>query len=148
MIGKTDEVLGLALNASRYAIGDDGFVEETEAELKDMHLEKGVTGDVVMPKGPEIPVVAVEAAVAHEFGIDAAGLHNHGHRAGIAKAVAVELCCELSGLNQRAVAVYYGYKTDAGVSGQHRAFKGAVLEDSELLTRMQKIKRHFLHQTI
>ena len=70
--------------------------------LEQMRLEEGVSGDIVMPGGPESPVDDVVAAVASEYEMDITTLLGHGRRAGIAKSVAVELCCGLTVMNQRA----------------------------------------------
>ena len=70
-----------------------------------------------------MPAERIGEAVAAEFGVKPSDLHAHGHRAGIAKSLAVELCCMLSGKSQRDVARYYGYRTDGGVARQRRLLR-------------------------
>jgi hypothetical protein len=61
----------------------------------------------------------IDAAVARHFKIDAARLSQHGHRAGAAKAVAVELAVRLADLSGRAVGQHYGISS-TGVGAIHR----------------------------
>ena len=68
-------------------------------------------------------------------------LHYHGHRAGTPKAVAVELCCELSGKSQREIAKYYGYKTDSGVTRQRWVIGQKTAEDESLVRQIEKLRR-------
>jgi hypothetical protein len=53
--------------------------------------------------------------VAAEFGIDPERLTQHGHRAGPAKAVALDLACRLTDSNQREIGGYYGGITSMAV---------------------------------
>jgi len=148
MIGKKDDILAEALGASRYAIGDKEFIEETESDLKEMRLEKGVCGDISFPKGPEIALEAIDETVAREFRIKKDDLHFHGHRAGIAKTVAVELCCMLSGKSQREIAGYYGYKTDGGVARQRKVARQEMTRDDSFTRRLAKLKKKLLKAKI
>ncbi len=68
-------------------------------------------------------------------------MHFHGHRLGVAKIVAIELCCQLTGVSQREIARHFGYKTDAGVSKQRRVLRGTMRGNPELEKRIKKIKK-------
>ena len=57
--------------------------------------------------------VAESFFAARHFKIDAARLSRHGHRAGAAKAVAVELAVRLADLSGRAVGQHYGISSTA-----------------------------------
>ncbi len=65
----------------------------------------------------------------------------HGHRLGIARSVAMELCCQLTGVSQREIARHFGYKTDAGVSKQRRVLRGTMRGNPEIEKRIKKIKK-------
>jgi len=140
-IGTEDEILKEAYSASRYAIGDEEFIEEAESDLKAMRLERAVYGDVALPEIRVLPVELIEDAVVREFGIKKADLHFHGHRSGIAKSIAVELCCALGGKSQRAIARHYGYRSDAGVTRQRRTLRRKLTESPSLQRRVARIEK-------
>jgi len=91
-----------ALQASRYAIGSERFVEETERRLGGQRTGRSQDADVALPRAV-YPIARIDAAVAAHFGLDAEQLKRHGHSAGEAKFLAVELACRLTGQTQRAV---------------------------------------------
>ena len=91
-IGVDDVDLLGRLDASRYAIGDEAFVDEAESELKEMHLAKACGGgDVYRPRVRTSKMEDVIKVVAASYGINVGDLYRHGHQAGEAKTVAVEL---------------------------------------------------------
>jgi hypothetical protein len=146
MIGKDDEVLERALGGSRYAIGDDEFVERAEEQLKRLRLQKVVLGDIERPRGVQLPVDQVEGRVAAEFGVSAGKLREHGLRVGLAKMVAIEMCCALCGQSQRAVARLYGYRTDGGVTRQRRVLRERMRADPALERRVSDLRRRLLSE--
>lgn len=148
MIGKKDDLFVETAAKSRYAIGNKEFIDEAESDLKAMQIEKAVHGDISLPEGPQTALSDIDKSVSRAFRIDKANLHAHGHRAGIAKAVAVELCCVLSGKSQREIAGYYGYKTDGGVARQRRVIRRQMSEDDSLARRLTKLKTRLLKSKI
>lgn len=102
-----DEPILDAMRASRHAIGDDTFIKETEKQLGQRRAGRVQDNDLALP-AVTIEIDTVDAYVASHYGIDAADLQEHGHRAGPAKAVAVALACRLTGLSGRAVGQHYG----------------------------------------
>jgi len=104
-----------ALRASRYAIGDKPFVEATEKRLRARRTGRVQDGDLALPR-PTIPLRRIDARVAARFGLDPVDLRQHGHHGGMAKFLAVELACRLTGLTQRAVGLHYGGIGSAAVS--------------------------------
>jgi hypothetical protein len=96
------------METSRYAIGDEAFVAEAEAGLREAVAAGTVRADIELPEPPRVDVGAIEAAVAGEMGVERSLLHAHGHRGGDAKALAIGLCCRLSGLSQRRVGAHFG----------------------------------------
>jgi len=122
---------------SGYAIGGQEYRNEVAEELKQKRLERAVTGDVKWPEDGMVGIETIEQAVMKEFGIGHEDLHCHGQHAGIAKSVAVELCCRLSGASQREVGRYFGYRTDGGVSKQRQRLVHKT--DKRLVSRIEKL---------
>ena len=113
-----------------------------------MHIEKGVYGDIALPDGPQIALSEIDEAVSRVFHTNKENLHFHGHRAGIAKTVAVELCCVLSGKSQREIAIYYGYKTDGGVARQRRVIRQQMIRHKSLARQVTKLKTTLLNSKV
>lgn len=141
MIGSKDDLLEEALVGSRYAIGDKEFIEEAEFDLKEMRLRRTCYGDVELPRKEGARIEEIEGAVAKEFKVETRDLHFHGHRLGIAKGVAIELCCELAGKSQREIAKHFGYKTDAGITRQRRVLRDHMAKSPAIERCIMKLKR-------
>jgi len=104
-----------ALQASRYVIGDEPFARDTNRRLGQRRTGRPQDADVALP--PEtVPLEEIDARVAARFGVKPKDLRQHGHRAGPAKFVAVDLACRLTGLTQRAIGAHYGGISSAAVS--------------------------------
>lgn len=101
-VTKDDDKTLTALELSPYAIGDEAFIDEIEAEIKKERQSVRSRADIVWPRTTRPDVEAVERAVAEEFGISVDDLSMHGRRVGPAKSVAVELACRLSGWDAHA----------------------------------------------
>jgi len=110
-----DRPILAAMRASRYAIGDDAFVEETEKRLQQRRTGRVQDKDLALP-AVTVDIDTVDAHVARHYRADTAELAEHGHRAGVAKSVAVELACRLTGLSGRAVGMHYGGISASAVS--------------------------------
>jgi hypothetical protein len=67
-----------------------------------------------------LPIEAIDEAVTRHFQITPEALARHGRSAGVAKIVAVELACRLTGLAQREIRRHYGGMGSAAVSMIHR----------------------------
>ncbi len=110
-----------AMRASRYAIGDKTFIDRTEKRLDPRRTGRAQDKDLALPAAVTVPIDTVDAYVARHYRIDAAALTEHGHHAGPAKAVAVELACRLTGLSGRDVGIHYGGISASAVSNiRHR----------------------------
>ena len=139
-LGAVDGKLKEAMGASGYAIGDEEFREEMEDGLKGARLRKGCEGDIMWPKGKPVEVGRVEREVADAFGVKVEDLHYHGHRLGEVKAVAVELCCQLTGKTQRELAEYFGYRSDSSIGKQRKRLASATRVDARLAAKIAKLK--------
>jgi hypothetical protein len=137
----SDGKLKEAMESSGYAIGDAEFREEMEDGLKGARLRKGCEGDIVWPQGKPVAVEQVEQAVACAFGVKVADLHYHGHRLGAVKAVALELCCQLTGKTQRQLAAHFGYTSESSMGKQRKRLAQLAGADERLAAKIAKVKR-------
>jgi REP-associated tyrosine transposase len=111
-----------AMRASRHAIGSRQFAEEIEREFKQRRTGQPTDRDVELPREQVDPRL-ISRVVAAAYGIDPAVLRQHGRRAGEAKAVALELACRHTGLNQRQIGQHYGKITSMAVCMARRRFR-------------------------
>jgi hypothetical protein len=86
--------------------------------------------------------VEVDAAVAAHFGLDTEELKRHGHSAGAAKFLAVELACRLTGVTQREIGEHYGGITSAAVSTIRRKIRDGKYPIAELVDQMLRNLTH------
>jgi hypothetical protein len=86
-------------------------------------------------------VETVEEMVGAEFGLDAKELHAHGHRSGLAKTVAIELCCRYSGKSQRDLMRHFGYSSDSGIARQRRVLREKLRSSAALRRRLAGMER-------
>jgi REP element-mobilizing transposase RayT len=112
MVAGDDGPLRAMMERSAYALGSEGYVDMMERELSGGRTGRDRNADVHRPwRG--VPLSVIDHEVARAYSIDEEQLKVHGHAAGEAKAVAVELAARWSGMTQRAVGIHYG-----GISGQ------------------------------
>jgi REP element-mobilizing transposase RayT len=128
-----DRPIAEALQASRYAIGDERFARDTSRRLARRRTGRPQDADVALP-AQGVALEEIDARVAARFRVGPEDLRQHGHHAKTAKFVAVEVACRLSGLTQRAIGAHYGGITSAAVSiirrkireGRYRVAKAAA----------------------
>ena len=131
-----------ALAANRYAIGSETFMEETEGRIERRRSGGARDKDLDLPRRA-VSLDDIDGKVERHFKIDRARLSQHGHRAGAAKAVAVELAVRLADLSGRAVGEHFGISS-TGVGAVHRrmADRPEVLAIvDQLATSLQKRRR-------
>jgi REP element-mobilizing transposase RayT len=114
-----DATMLRVMSASRYAIGDDPFVERTEASIEHRRTGSDADRDLELPRRV-LSIVEIDEAVSRHFKIAKEDLARHGRSVGTAKIVAVELACRLTELSQRAIGQHYGGIGSAAVSTIHR----------------------------
>jgi REP element-mobilizing transposase RayT len=117
-----DRSLRRVLHASRYAIGSADYVRRVEVRLRQQRTGTPRDRDVSFPR-PTVDLETIDAAVARAFGVQPAELRRHGRHAGEAKAVAMELACRLTELNQRQIGTHYGGITSMAVCMSRRRFR-------------------------
>jgi len=140
-LGEDDDVLKSAMGVSRYAIGDDRFRKETEEGLLGVRLHKADDGDIVWPEPSPVPMEVVIAAVADQFRANKDDILFHGRRLGLVKAVAVELCCKLSGQTQTEVAKHFGYREQSAVGKRRKALASRLTADPALRRQLAAITK-------
>lgn len=140
-IGERDEVLRESDKESRYAIGEKRFREEMEEAVSGVRRHKADHGDIVWPQSRTIPVEMIIDAVAEKYKVRRKDLIGHGRRLGIVKAVAIELCCRLSGRTQRDIASYFGYRSESSVGKQRQTLAKLIEKDPSLQRRIRALSR-------
>jgi len=147
MAGKEDDKLKQAFSTSRYAIGDERFVEEAETDIKEMRLAKACGGgDTYRPRERIAQIEKIEQEVAKELRVKSEILHEHGHKASLAKKVAIELSCQLTGKSQREIGGYYGYTSDSSVVKQRQRLRDQMTKDPKLAQRISRLKKRIMKQ--
>ena len=130
-----DRPLLEAMRASRHAVGTEQFVARIEGQLKQRRTGQPTDRDVELPR-EQVDPRRISQAVAKAYGIDAAILQQHGQRAGEAKAVALELACRHTGLNQRQIGRHYGNITSMAVCMARRRFREDQAQQHPALQKM------------
>jgi len=141
MLEKDDEAFLGDAGKSRYVIGNEQARERAEAELTEKRIERAATWDIEWPEDRRPGVETVEAAVVVELGVTGEDLRFHGHRLGVLKAVAMELCCLYSGTTQRAVAQRFGYRHESAVGKARRAARAALAADAGLADKAARVEK-------
>lgn len=137
MVLGSDEPLKAVLGANAYAVGDDTFLEEIGEALKARRRGDARDRDLALPQD-EVDFDAIDRAVAKEYGLAPERLKAHGHVAGEAKAVALDLAARLSGRSQREIGNYYGGIGSAAVAMMRRKVKTA---GHRLQSRVENLRR-------
>ncbi len=125
-VREDDAPLMEVMAASRHAIGSTAFVEKTERTIERRRDGRVQDEDQDLPHWTvameEIDHWVADHWVARHYRIEEAVLKEHGHRAGMAKAVVVELAyrlADMSGRARRAIGDHYRLGS-AVVSAIHR----------------------------
>ncbi len=127
--------------ASRFAIGDESFIEETKKRLQKRRTGTVQDQDLALPT-VTVDAETVDAYVTRHYRIEQEDLFEHGHRAGAAKFVAVELACRLTGMTGRAVGSHYGGISSAAVSIIRRNVREGKYDVAQVVQRLlTKIRR-------
>jgi len=134
-IMEDDRPLREAMRASRYAIGSDAYVAKIEEKLKARRTGRPQDRDVMLPRR-RVDLQRIDQVVAEQYAVEPADLRRHGRRAGEAKAVALELACRHTGLNQREIGSHYGDITSMAVCMARRRFREDQAGENPALQKM------------
>lgn len=138
-ISKDDAVFKKALSISRYAVGDEKFIEQSEEDIRCQIEQKVVYGDVVQPwEKIGVGLDDILRIVSSVYDVPCSDFREHGNCAGIAKGALVELCCKYGGQTQRSIAQFLGYKSESAVGKQRQRLKRRLSEDKKELKRFQR----------
>ena len=136
-----------AMRASSHAIGSCQYISTIEKQLKDRRTGEATDRDVRLPR-QRTDLDTIDRIVAAHFGIDAETLKCHGRRAGEAKALAMELACRHSGLNQRQIGRHYGKISSMAVCMSRRRFReDQVRDDPSLQKRLAELEQRVLTES-
>ena len=130
-----DEELHKALREARLGIGNEEWVKQLERQLVVRRSRGATDKDVGWPEG-KMGLDEIAVVVAKEYGQTRETLKRHGHVAGVAKRVALELACRLSGETQRAIGAYFGGISSQAVGMMRKKARMAGKEEQELISRL------------
>lgn len=139
MIHEDDEELKMMLKASAHAVGDQAFIQEVETKLQRQKKGDDRDRDVKWPT-VDIPLRKIDELVAKHYDVTVQKLKEHGHRAGEAKMVAMEVAVRKTGKSMREIGAHYGGMTSAAVSMSRRKIREG---GENLRTRIAKIEKLF-----
>lgn len=137
MIHEDDELLMATIKASAHAVGDPAFIQEVEKQLKGQKKGDDRDRDVTWP-AEDVALRTIDELVAGFYGMETHKLKEHGHRAGEAKRVAMELAVRKTGKSMREIGAHYGGMTSAAISTNHRKIKEG---GEDLRLRIAKIEK-------
>jgi putative transposase len=136
-----------AMRNSRHAVGSAAFVRDIERQFDQQRTGGPADRDVALPRRL-VDVEQIVAAVAREYGVAADDLRRHGHRAGPAKTVAIELACRLTMLNQREIGERFGGITSMAVCMARRRLASADRADAAAsLATVAKLERKLVSES-
>jgi len=130
-----DELILAAMKASRWAIGDQEFVESIDREMTSRRRELSHPSDVAGVPGRAVPLSTIMETVAQDFRVSSERIRARGCGAGHARAVMIELACRHCGMTQRALAEELGVSEHA-VGKQRRRLLDRVKGDPVLASRL------------
>ncbi len=136
-----DDLFMEANKASRYAVGDDRFIEQVESDLHAVRENRGVYGDIKWPEGCRIALGYISNVVAKDFDLRPRELKTRASTVRVAKKLAIELCCQLSGQSQRSVGEYFGYKGNGSVAKQRESLRKILETDECLAKQFNRLKK-------
>jgi len=136
-----DEPLQEARARHGYAVGNETFLETVGEDLYAARMSRVETGDIRWPQPKPVSMETISATIADAYGVRPDILIRHGRAAGPAKAVAVEMCCRLSGVSQRAVARHFGYRSESSIGKLRESLRGQCANDPKLARRVAGLER-------
>jgi REP element-mobilizing transposase RayT len=108
LVTEDDEILKEAFRLNPYAMGSEAFVAKVADELKHRRSGGPADQDVALPREKPVTLDQVDRVVSRICVVDEGLLKQHGHRAGLAKVLAVELASRLSAETMRVIGAHYG----------------------------------------
>jgi putative transposase len=144
-LAEDDKILFDALRGSRYAIGSPAYVKKIEDLLQKKRTGRPQDRDVALPRAVT-DLDSIDQVVAEAYALDPAVLRRHGRRAGVAKAMAMELACRLTELNQRQIGAHYGGVTSMAVCMARRRFREGAQSAASLRARFAELEAVVLAQ--
>lgn len=141
MLGVDDEVLLESWRRSRYALGDEAFQEEAEQSLYDQMQDVIFASDVIPSQRKAPSLEDIEQTVMTEYGVSREVLYERCRRSLEAKAMVFELCCQMTDVTQRALAIRFGYKHESAIGKQRRLLSVRMATDPALARRYEAMEK-------
>ena len=142
-LAKPDSVLGEVYRRSAYAIGDERHVLAVENEISMMRRKSASPSDLKLARADRIAVEDALKMAAAICGIPENALPGRSRKAGLAKALAIELACRQPGLSQREVALALGLSEHA-VGKQRRRLAARIRAEPEIGNKIDMLHRNML----
>ena len=142
-LAKPDPVLREAYGRSAYAIGDERHVRDVEHEMSTLRRKSGSPNDLKVACADRITAEDALRRAAAICGISESALPRHSRKAGLAKALAIELACRQPRLSQREVALALGLSEHA-VGKQRRRLAARIHADPEIGAKLDMLHRNML----
>jgi REP element-mobilizing transposase RayT len=139
-LGADDDEFKVALDKSRYALGDAEFCAEVEEELKAARMRKGIHGrDVAWPEEKMMSLDEIEALVCGAYRVGAADIRGARKTGWEAKKALLELAVRYSGKSQREIAGWVGYTSESSVGKQRKAFQESMAGSPQIRKRFARL---------
>ncbi len=142
-----DDRLKAVLDRSAHAVGKEEYVAGVERDLKEGRTHARVVHDVSWPAEEGVSLESVDKAVCRVLKCAPGLLRKHGRTAGVAKSLAIEAACRLSGKWQREVGEHYGGLSGAAVAQQRRKLAQAMAAQDEIREKLAAVIEMALHET-
>jgi hypothetical protein len=135
-LASSDEVLATAYDRSRYAIGEDEFVEGVEEEMRDQ-AGRGRSGlDLAASEERVVSVADLLRVACEQVGVELAELKGKWRRLGTSRGMVLELACRYGGSTQRDLGEVLGVSEHA-IGKQRKRFAEKLSRDPQLRRQLQ-----------
>ena len=141
-----DVVLGEAMKASCYALGDAAFRMEVDERVRREAEKWSSLTDIAMPAATPVSLDRIATAVAAAFGVGVEALYAPRLRVGVARGVFLELACTMGNLRQREVARALGGLSEHAVSKQRRKLRAVLAADIRVRRILDELQQNLKSQ--
>ena len=144
-LGSADEVLASAYDRSRYAIGEDDFVEGVEEEMREQAVTGWSGSDLAASEERGVGVADLLRVACEQEGVELAELESKWRRLGTSRGMVLELVCRYGGCTQRDLGEVLGVSEHA-IGKQRKRFADMLSGDPQLRKQLQS--RHVVFRRV
>ncbi len=141
-LASADEVLASAYDRSRYAIGEDEFVEGVEEEMRDQAGTGRSGSDLAASEERGVGVANLLSVACEQVGVDFAELKGKWRRLGRSRGMVLELVCRYGGCTQRDLGEVLGVSEHA-IGKQRKRFAEMLSGDTQLRKQLHSREAAF-----